>query len=181
MDQGEKERCGEERGCIDRDPDPGARSGHDDASERGAADPACVLAEAQDRVCRLEKPLWDRLRDDSGRRGEEERGAEAVDRTQRRQLPDLGFSRQEQDRYHALREPADDVREDHDAVARQAVGPNSSDEQEQHLWNRPGRENEAEVGLRAGQVEDGERERDVRERVANERDRPPRKRKRNSR
>jgi hypothetical protein len=36
-------------------------------------------------------------------------------------------------------------------------------------WDRPGRENEAEVDLRAGQVEAGERECDIRERVPDER------------
>jgi hypothetical protein len=153
-------------------PTPGARRRHDEASERGAADPARVLAEAEDRVRRLEQPLWDRLRDDSGRRGEEERGAEAVDCPECCHLPDLGLSRQEQDRDHALGKPADDVREDHDAVAREAVGPDSTDEQEQHLRNRPRRKDEAEIGFRAGQVEDGEGERDVGERVADERGRP---------
>ena len=68
--------------------------------------------------------------------------------------------------------PLNDVREHHDAVARQAVGPDAADEQKQHLWDRPGRQNEAEVGLRAGQVENGEGERDVGERVADERGRP---------
>src|SRR6478609_7949992 len=98
MDQREKERCGEERRCIDSDPDTRARGRHNEASERGAGDPARVLTEAKDGVRRLEQALWNRLRNDSGRRGEEERGTEAVDRTERRQLPDLGLSRQEQDR-----------------------------------------------------------------------------------
>ena len=56
-------------------------------------------------------------------------------------------------------------------MAREPVGPDPADEQEDHLRDRARREDEAEVGLRAGQVEDGERERDVRERVADERGR----------
>ena len=168
MDQREEERGSEERRRIDGDPDSRARGRHHEASERGASDPARVLAEAEDRVRRLEKLLRDRLRDDSGSSRKEERGAEAVDRTERGQLPDLGLAGQQQDRDHALGEPADDVREHHHAMARQAVGPDAADEQEQHLRDRPRSENEAEVGLRAGQVENGERECDVRERIADE-------------
>jgi hypothetical protein len=60
-------------------------------------------------------------------------------------------------------------------------GPDPADEQEEHLRDRSRGENEAEVGLRAGQVKDGERERDVRERVADERDRAAEEERRNSR
>src|SRR5438034_2505033 len=172
MDQGEEERGGEERRCVDGDPDSRARGRHDEASERGASDPTRVLAQAEDRVRRLEQPLRDGLRDDSSRSREEERGAEAVDRTERRQLPDLGLAGQQQDRDHTLRETADDVRCHHHAMTRQAVGPDPADEQEEHLRDRSRGENETEVGFRAGQVENGERERDVRERVADERGRP---------
>jgi hypothetical protein len=56
--------------------------------------------------------------------------------------------------------------------AREPVGPDAADEEEQHLRQRARREDEAEVRLRAGQVEDGERERDGCERVADERGRP---------
>jgi hypothetical protein len=171
MDQGEEERSREERRRIDRDPDARVRGRDDEASECGTADPARVLAEAEDRVRGLEQLLRDGLRDDSGGRREEERGAEAIDRTERSELPDLGLAGQQQDRDHTLGKPADNVREHHHAMARQAVGPDPAHEQEEHLWDRPGRENEAEIGFRAGQVEDGERKRDVRERVADERGR----------
>jgi hypothetical protein len=57
-------------------------------------------------------------------------------------------------------------------VPREPVRPDASHEQEEHLRQGARREDEAEVGLRAGQVEDGERQRDGRERVADERRRP---------
>ena len=89
------------------------------------------------------------------------------------QLPDLRLPGQEEDGDRALAEAADDVRDDHDAVTWEPVGPDPADEQEQDLRDRARREDEAEVGLRAGQVENGERERDVRERAADDRRRPP--------
>ena len=57
-------------------------------------------------------------------------------------------------------------------MPREPVGPDSSDEQEDHLRQGARRQDEAEVGLRAGQVEDCERERHGCERVADERRRP---------
>jgi hypothetical protein len=58
-------------------------------------------------------------------------------------------------------------------VPREPVRPDASHEQEEHLRQGARREDEAEVGLRAGQVEDGERKRDVREGAADERRGPP--------
>jgi hypothetical protein len=57
-------------------------------------------------------------------------------------------------------------------MARQPVGPDAADEQEHHLRHRARGEDEAEVGLRARQLEDSEGERDVRECIADERRRP---------
>ena len=162
----------EKRRSVDRDPNAGARGRHHEASECGSSDPARVLTEAEDRVRLLQHPLRDRLRDDPGRRREEERRAQPVDGGEHQQLPDLGSTRQQEDGNRTLAEAARDVRGDHHTVPREPVGPDSSDEQEDHLRQRARRQDEAEVGLRAGQVEDGERERDGRERVADERRRP---------
>jgi hypothetical protein len=57
-------------------------------------------------------------------------------------------------------------------MARQAVGPDAADEEEHHQRHGARGEDEAEVGLRAGQLEDSERERYVRECIADERRRP---------
>ena len=58
-------------------------------------------------------------------------------------------------------------------VARQPVGPDPADEDEEDLRDEPGGDDEAEVGRRAGQVEDGEGERDRRERAPEERGHSP--------
>jgi len=57
-------------------------------------------------------------------------------------------------------------------VAREAVGPDPADQHEDHERDGLRGEDIPEVRLRSGQVEDGERERDDRERVAGDRDRP---------
>src|SRR3712207_7635498 len=62
-----------------------------------------------------------------------------------------------------FRSAADEVGRDHHEVARQPVGPDPADEEEDHLWQRRGREDAAEVRSRPRQVDDRERERDRRE------------------
>jgi hypothetical protein len=57
-------------------------------------------------------------------------------------------------------------------MAWEPVGPDSADEHEDHERDCLRRQDVAEVGLRAGQVEDGERETDRGECVAGDRDRP---------
>ena len=57
-------------------------------------------------------------------------------------------------------------------VARETVGPDPAHEQEDDERRRVRRQYVAEVRLRAGELEDGERQCDVRERAADERDRP---------
>jgi hypothetical protein len=54
----------------------------------------------------------------------------------------------------------------------QAIGPDPANEKEDDLWQRPRGEHEAEVGLRSREIEDGERERDRRDAVAEEGDKP---------
>ena len=112
------------------------------------------------------------LRDDPGGGGEEERGRGAVHRCERGEVPDLSVAGDEQGGGHRLREAADDVRPDHHPVPRQPVGPDPADEQEHDQRDLARGEDQAEVGLRARQVEDGERERDRRDRAADEGDRP---------
>jgi hypothetical protein len=66
-------------------------------------------------------------------------------------------------------------------VAREAVGPDAADEQEEHLRQRARRQHVAEVGFRAGHVENGERSATFANALpTNEVDRPT-KRSRNSR
>src|SRR5437588_2054797 len=163
----------EEAGGVDGDADAGARSADDETAERRAADEARVEAEPEERVRALEHRPRDRLRDDPGRGGEEERRARAVQRREGREVPDPGVPGEEERGDRALRQPAGDVRAHHHVVAGQPVAPDSSGQEEDDKRHRAGGEDVAEIGLRAGQVEDGESERDVRERVADERRRPP--------
>ncbi len=157
---------------VDGDPDTGARRGHDEPAERGADDPAAVLAEAKDRVRALEHRPRDGLGDDAGGGGEEERRAHAVDRREDHQLPDLRVAQEQEQRDQALADAADHVRRHHHEVPRQPVGPDSADQEEDHLRHRPRGQDEAQVRLRAGELQDGEREGDVCERAADERRRP---------
>src|SRR6185503_10300809 len=101
-DERREERREEERGRVDRNPDTGARRGHDEPAERGAEDPAAVLAEPKDRVRALEHRPRDGLGDDPGGGGEEERGAHAVDGREGHQLPDLSVAQEEEQRDQAL-------------------------------------------------------------------------------
>ena len=89
--------------------------------------------------------------------------------------PELGAAGEEERGEHALGRHAREVRADHDRVPRQA-GRHSTPptEDEDDLRDRPGGQHEPEVALRAGHVQHGERERDVRHRVAEERHRPAR-------
>ena len=170
-DRGQERGGDEERGGVDRNPDPGLVAA---TTSPPIAAPLIQLAFWPRRRiafagCRSR--CSDGLRNDSACSREEERRAQPVDCAEHHQLPDLGVAAQEEDRDQALRRAADHVRENHHPVARKPVGPDSAGQQEDHRRERAGREDEAEVGLRAGQVEDGERERDVRERVADERSR----------
>ena len=72
-----------------------------------------------------------------------------------------------------LAQAARQVRADHHVVAGQPIAPDPAREEEEHLRHRAGGEDVAQVGLRAGELEDREGERDVREGVADERRRPP--------
>jgi hypothetical protein len=87
-------------------------------------------------------------------------------------VPELRGPGQEQRRGHGLCERADDVRPDDDDVPRQAVCPDPAHEQEDDLRHRSGGRREANVADRAGQVEDGEGQRDDRERRPSVRDHP---------
>ena len=102
--------------------------------------------------------------------GIEERARRSRDRLQDHELPDVGRVREDQHRDCALRAHARDVGDEHHRAARQPVGEDAADEEERDERNGLRGEDVAEVGRRAGQVEHGERERDRRERVAEQRD-----------
>ena len=80
------------------------------------------------------------------------------------QLPELGVVGQEQHCDPALGQSAQQVRAHHHEVAWEPVGEDAAEEHEQKLRHPDRRQDEAEVGLRPGQVEHGERKRDRRHR-----------------
>ena len=117
----------------------------------------------------------DGLRDEPARGREEERELAPATRRERGHLPDLARARRTAG---ARSRPGSRPRRRSETTMTRWRGRRSAqiaaDEQEEDLRNRAARPARAEVGLRAGQVEDRERERDGRERAAEERDRPRR-------
>jgi hypothetical protein len=77
-----------------------------------------------------------------------------------RQLPERRVVRDQEHRQEELDDAADPVRRQHHELARKAVGPHASDEEQHDAHERPRAEDEAELRGAAAHVEDGERERD---------------------
>jgi hypothetical protein len=164
-------RGSEEGDSIECDRDAGPEAGDDEARERGAADRRRVPGEREQGVRLLQERRRDGLRRHARRGREVEGDRGPVDSRQRSEVPHLRLAGDQQCRRPGLCERADDVRAHHHLVPRQPVRPDPADEQkedERHLLRG---ENQAEVGLRPGQVEDGERQRNGRDRAARERDR----------
>ena len=82
------------------------------------------------------------------------------------ELPDLGVPRDEEVGRDRLREAGDEVRRNHHEVAREPVGDDATDEEEEDLRQDRERQDEAELGWRAADAEHGERERHGRHRRA---------------
>ena len=172
--EGDEERGSEEvGGRVERERPARAGRRHQNSSRRGSDDLRAVPREAQQRVRLLEQASADRLRDDALRRREEERARDAPNDLERDQVPDLGSAGQDEHGHRCLRGTGDDVGGHHHVVPRQPVGPDSADEDEEDLRDEARSDDEADVRRRPGQVEDGECDRDGRERAPEERDRPP--------
>ena len=106
------------------------------------------------------------------RRGAEERLEAAVDGDERDQVPQLRRAGQQQRGDRRLHEAATHVRDQHQPPPRHPVGPHAGDQHERGHRDDLRGEHEAELRRRAVQpVEDGERERDREQRVAEHRDR----------
>ncbi len=152
--------------CVRGDRPAGVRRPDEDAAESGTADVRAVLGQPQRGVRLLEETGRDGLRDDPVARGEEERRRCAVHRREHRQLPDLRLVGEEERRRGRLARSADEVRSDHHEVARQPVGPDTAEEEEDDDGDLADREHDAEIGGRTGQVEHGEGERHRRHRAS---------------
>jgi hypothetical protein len=171
-------RAGERRargegGGVDRDRPARPGSGDDPAADRCAEHGARVQREPEQSVRLLGHRRGHGLRHDRGRGGEEERRRRPVHGADGDHVPELGVVREEQCRQRPLARAAEHAGGDHHVVARQAVGPDPADQEEDDLGCRACREDVSQVGLRAGQMEDCECERDRSHRIAEEGHGPP--------
>ena len=153
----------------DRPARPDARD--EEPRHRGAADHRRVHRQLEQRVRLLQERRRDRLRDDTRRGGEEERGRAAVHCCERGQVPDLGVARDHERGRVACANALTTFAPIITLLRgiRSAQIPPTSRKTTSGTSRQ--KRIEAEVGLRAGQVEDGERERDGCDRAADEGDR----------
>jgi hypothetical protein len=85
-------------------------------------------------------------------------------------MPDLCLAAQQEQREHPLGRAGEDEGGDEQLVPWEPVGEDAAGEQEDNLREGSRREDEAQVGLRPGQLEHRERERGRRHPVPEERD-----------
>ncbi len=129
-----------------------------------------AVREPEQGVGLLEAAGADDAGDQAGRGREEERVRDAADDLEDDELPELRMAADQERSDCSLRREHDEVGRHHDEVARQAVGPDAADEDEEDLRDPDRGEHDPQVGGRAVQVvEDGERERDGCERAAEQR------------
>jgi hypothetical protein len=106
------------------------------------------------------------------RRRQGERGDRAVERGERHQQPDGGRAGQHDRRHRGLGQQRQQARHHQHHPARHAVGQHAAEQQQQHVRQGPGAYHEPQVLCGPREVEDGERERDGRQRVARHRHDP---------
>ena len=111
-----------------------------------------------------------RLRNDPGQRRAEERLADAVDRHQGDEHPDRAIPGYQSDEDEHHDHATDQVARQHHEPSRQAIGPDAADQQEDRVGNRARGQHEANLPDRATHRENGEWQRDHRDRVADDRD-----------
>ena len=170
--QEREEACADDVGRrVDRERETRPEPGDEQAAAGGAEDRRRVAREPEDRVRLLELVRADGLRNDAGRGRHEERGCNPPYARDTDDVPDLRSAGQQEDRERALRRGADEVRGDHHDVARDPVGPDASDDEEEDLRQEARREHDPEVGRRPRQADDGERQRNRSDRAAEHRDR----------
>ena len=87
---------------------------------------------------------------------------------EQRQVPHLGDARDQQRRGERLQAEPQEVGDQHDVLARQAVRPDAADEHEDGQRHEVGGLDDADVGRGAADLEHGEGEGDVREHDADD-------------
>jgi hypothetical protein len=148
-------------------------SGHDeDSAERRAEDADKVPRQTLERVRLLEARAGHRLRHEADLRRDDEPVAGAVDAGEQDQRSDRGGVGEDQSGGDRLRGALQERRPDEDDVPRDTVGDDAAGDDHDGVEDGTRGEDEAEVpGARSGEREDGERERDVLDGVAEGRDR----------
>ena len=171
VDPGQASGADEEGRPVDREGPAGPCCDDEHAGERGAEDRARALREPSHRVRLLQPTGADDLRNQAGGRRVEERLRDAVDDLQRDQMPEPRRSCDEEQGGDPLHVAAKEVRGQHHATPLQPVGPDAAHEEEGDVRDRPRGEDEADVRDGARQVEHRKGHRDLREPVAERRDR----------
>jgi hypothetical protein len=159
----ERERDGVERDRLAR-----PRQRQDQARHRGAGHARHAAREAEQRVGLLQALGRDRLRDQPGQRRHEDRRRGPIDGGQDHEHPDLGAAAEQQGGGDALGDRARDVRGDHHLPPADPVGHHPAGDREQREGDPAGGEDDAQVGDVADR-QDGERDRDRGDPVADDR------------
>ena len=133
----------EERQRVDRERPAGAEPEHERGRERRAGELGHGLDVAAGGLGLLDLLLGHRLRHQPGVGRPEERLGGAEQRLDHDDVPDLDGAGEDQHREQRVQREADQVGDDHHAVARQPVGPHAADQQERDERQRRRREHDA--------------------------------------
>ena len=123
---------------------------------------SAMLVDVRQRLRLLDLLRRHRARQQTGVGGAEERLGRAEQRLDHHEMPDLHHVGEDQGGQQPVQRGAHEVGGDHQAGARQPVGPDAADQQERHERERLRAEHEPDVGRAARQVghEQGERDDD---------------------
>jgi hypothetical protein len=163
----QERRTDQERGRVDRHRGAGAEDHDQRARHCRAEHVAGVLRQPDQRVRLLQLGGRHQRGGEAARGRAEERLERAVERRQRDQVPELGAAAQQQRGGDRLDDRATDVGDQHQAAARDPVGPHARGKDQERHRQHLRREHQAELARGAVEpVEHRERERDRQQRVA---------------
>ena len=169
----ERERDGTHReagGVNGHGPSRGGGNHQDPRGDR-PGDSRDRVRDGTERIRILEQLEPDCEREQPGRRRIEEPCGRPGHRLEDEELPDLGGPGDQQRRGQRESARTDDVRDDHQPLPRDTVGNDAAREDREHERRARRREDEPDVGDRAGEIEHREREREQEHRVAEDGDR----------
>ena len=147
-------------------PQPGPTAATTTPPNAAPRDHRRVGPEPVDGVRRLVQLRRNGLRHERRTRRKCKGGRGSVDRRQRHQEPEVRGPGEHYRGDTRLGHHRGQAGADKDELARHPVGDDATEEEQHYVRQRPGTDDQAEVGSRAGQVKHRERERDRRHRVA---------------